>query len=125
MRTIAVDYSTTVTMPKEDDLDCTRRGILRRRLREWCGKTFANKSTVAKEVIVLNDDENCLSCQGFVKEIDGKWIITNDSRDATHYGAYKLFITKGGEDVGHEDLNYYFMADTVGYVTSVDVHDGF
>lgn len=125
LRTETVSYSTTIAMPKEGNSNYTRRGLLRKNLREWCGQTFANKSTVSKETIVLNKGENCLSCEGFIKKTSGKWIITNNSKDAEYYGAYKLYLTKEGQDVGYEDLEYYFEADTLGYISSVDVHDGF
>ncbi len=125
IRTEKVNYSTTVTMPKEDTNKNTRRGLLRKELREWCGETFANKSTVTKETIVLNDSENCLSCEGYVKKVDVKWILTNSPHNAECYGAYKLYFTKKGEAVGYEDLKYLFMEDTLGYVTSVDVKEGF
>lgn len=125
VRTEKVDYSTIVTMPEEDTHDYTRRGLLRKDLREWCGRTFANKSTVTKETIVLNDGEDCLSCQGFIKKVENKWILTTNSHEAEYYGAYKLYLTKDGKDVGHEDLDYLFMADTLGYVSSVNVKEGF
>lgn len=125
VRTEKVNYSTTVTMPEEDSHDYTRRGLLRKELREWCGKTFANKSTVTKETIVLNDGENCLTCEGFIRKVGDKWVLTNNSHEAEYYGAYKLYITKEGKDVGHKDLEYLFMAETLGYVSSVDVHEGF
>lgn len=125
LKTETVSYSTTIAMPEEGNANYTRRGLLRKNLREWCGKTFANKSTVSKETIVLNKGENCLSCEGFIKKSDGKWIIVNNSRDAEYYGAYKLYLKQGGNDVGHEDLEYYFEAATLGYISSVDVHDGF
>lgn len=125
IRTEKVDYSTTITMPPEDSQDYTRRGSLRKELREWCGKTFANKSTVTKETIVLNEGENCLSCEGFIKKVNGKWVLTNNPNEAEYFGAYKLYLTKEGKDVGYEDLEYLFKADTLGYVSSVSVHDGF
>ena len=121
LRTEKVNYSTTVTMPEEDSCHYTRRGLLRKDLREWCGKTFANKSTVTKETIILNDGENCLSCEGFLKRAGEKWILTNNSLDAEYYGAFKLYLTKEGKDIGHEELEYLFIEDTIGYVTSVSV----
>ena len=125
VRTEHVNYTATITMPAEDSSKYTRRGLLRKELREWCGKTFANKSTVTKETIVLNPGENCLSCEGFIKKTDGKWIITANPKDAEYYGAYKLYLSKEGKDIGHDDLDYYFMAETLGRVTSVSVKDGF
>lgn len=125
VRTEKVNYSTTITMPEEDSHNYTRRGHLRKDLREWCGRTFANKSTVTKETIVLNDGEDCLTCEGFIKKVDDKWVLTRDSRDAEYYGAYKLYLTSEEKDIRHEDLEYLFIADTLGYVSSVDVHDGF
>ena len=121
VRTEHVDFSTTVTMPEKDSHDYTRRGLLRKDLREWCGRTFANKSTVTKETIVLNNSEDCLSCEGFIKKVGSKWIITTNSREAEYYGAFKLFLTQNGQDVGHEELDYLFMADTLGYVSNVSV----
>lgn len=125
IRTEKVDYSTTVTMPEEDTAKYTRRGLLRKELREWCGEMFANKSTVTKETIILNDGENCLSCEGYIKNVDGKWLLTDSPHNAEYYGAYKLYLVKAGEDVGYEDLKYLFIEDTLGYVTSVDVKKGF
>lgn len=125
VRTETVDYSTTVTMPEEDNYNRTKRSILRDQLRKWASKTFADGSTLPKEAIVLNDAENCLSCEGFVKHVGDQWIITTNMKEAQYYGAYKLFFEKGGECVGYEELEYLFKAPTVGYVSSVDVHDGF
>lgn len=123
IRTQAVSYATTVTMPHEDDHDRTKRSILRDRLRKWASETFADGSMLPKEAIVLNDSENCLSCEGFVKQVGNQWIITTNMQDAKYYGAYKLFLKKSGETVGYEELAYLFKAPTVGYVSSVDVHD--
>lgn len=125
IRTEAVNYTTTVTMPNEDDYNRTKRNILRDRLRKWASETFANGLTLPKESIVLNDSENCLSCEGFVKQISNRWVITTNMGDAQYYGAYKLFFEKSGESLGYEELDYLFKAPTVGYVSSVDVHDGF
>lgn len=125
VRTQTVNYTTTVTMPYEDNYNRTKRSILRDRLRDWASKTFADGVMLPKEAIVLNESENCLSCEGFVKQVGGQWIITTSVRDATYYGAYKLFLTKGTENVGYEELEYLFKAPTVGYVSSVDVSDGF
>lgn len=125
VRTETVDYSTTVTMPEEDNYNRTKRSILRDRLRDWASKTFAEGRTLPKEAIVLNESENCLSCEGFVKQVGNRWVITTSMYDAKYYGAYKLFLTKGTESVGYEELEYLFKAPTVGYVSSVDVSDGF
>lgn len=125
IRTEHVDFSTTVTMPDEDDYNRTRRSILRDRLRKWASETLANGTTLPKEAIVLNESENCLSCEGFVKQVGKKWVITTSMREAKYYGAYKLFLSKNGEELGYEELEYFFKAPTVGYVSSVDVHDGF
>ena len=125
VRTENVNFSTTVTMPEEDTHNYTRRGLLRKDLREWCGRTFANTETVAKETIVLNDNENCLSCEGFIKKLNNKWVLTSSSRDAEYYGAYKLYITQDGTDVGHKDLEYLFVADTLGYISNTSIKEGF
>lgn len=125
VRTQAVNYTTTVTMPYEDNYNRTKRSILRDQLRNWASKTFADGFTLPKEAIVLNESENCLSCEGFLKQVGSKWVITTNMREATYYGAYKLFLTKGTESVGYEELEYLFKAPTVGYVSSVDVSEGF
>lgn len=123
--TQSVNYSTTVSMPNEDDHNRTKRGILRDQLRNWASKTFAGGVSLPKEAIVLNESENCLSCEGFVKQVGNQWVITPNMHGAKYYGAYKLFLAKGTEAVGHEELEYLFIAPTVGYVSSVDVSDGF
>ena len=125
IQTQTVSYITTVTMPNEDDYNRTKRSILRDRLRKWASETFADGDMLPKEAIVLNETENCLSCEGFVKQIGNKWIITTNIRDAKYYGSYKLFVERSGESIGYEELEYLFKAPTVGYVSSVDVTDGF
>lgn len=125
VQTQTVNYTTTVTMPDEDDYNRTKRSILRDRLRKWASDTFADGLMLPKEAIVLNDTENCLSCEGFVRKSGNRWVITTNVRNAQYYGAYKLFIKKGSGHVGHEELAYLFTEPTVGYVTSVDVSDGF
>ena len=125
VRSVNVDYSTTVRMPSEDDYNQTKRDILRKRLRSWASETFANGSTLPKEAIVLNEGENCLTCEGFVTQIGNRWVITSNSRDAKYYGAYKLYIKKRDENIGYEDLQYYFKEETTARIYGVDVHDGF
>ena len=125
VETIEMEYSTTVTMPKEDTADYTIRDLLRKDLREWCGRVFANKSTVTKQEIILNSGEDCLRCEGFVKKINGKWIITNDLQKAQYYGAYKLYVTLEDIDIGHKDLEYLFISDALGHLNSVEVKDRF
>ena len=125
LRTENVSYTTKVTMPDEDDYNRTKRSILRDRLRKWASEAFADGSVLPKEAIVLNDSENCLSCEGFIKQVGDRWVITTNVKEAQYYGAYKLFFEKDGECVGYEELEYLFKAPTVGYVSSVDVNDGF
>jgi len=125
VRSQSVDFSTTVTMPSEDDYNRTRRSILRDRMLKWASETFSASGSLPKEAIVLNESENCLSCEGYVKKVGNRWLITSSMKDAEYYGAYKLYLEKGGESIGYEELEYLFKAPTVGYVSSVDVHDGF
>ena len=127
LETIKVNASTTLFLPDHTDSSkYTERGLLRKDLREWAGEEFALLKVISKDMVVLNEGENCLSIEGFVKKVDGKWKIVNDAGKGTHYGAYKLcFTERNGDAVGYEELHYLFKADTVGRVTSVDVHDGF
>ena len=125
LRTESVDYTTRLTMPEEDDYNRTRRSILRDRLLKWASDTFADGAALPKEAIVLNESENCISCEGFAKQVGGRWVITTSMRDAKCYCSYKLFLETGGKSVGYEELHRLFKADTVGYVTQVDVRDGF
>ena len=127
VETINVNFSTTLFLPDHSDNSrYTERGLLRKDLREWAGKEFAQSQTISKDMIVLNDGENCLSIEGFVKKVNGKWVLVNDAGRGTHYGAYKLcFAEKGGSVIGHDELFYLFKAETIGRITSVDVQDGF
>lgn len=127
LETIKMNDSTTLVLPnKDDDSRYTPRGLLRKDLREWVGKMYALCGSISKEMVVLNDGENCLTIEGFVKKIDGNWKLVNTSSDATHFGAYKLNVVDNeNKPVGHEDLKYLFKADTLGRVVSVDVTDGF
>ena len=125
VRTESVSFSTRVSMPDENEHNRTKRDILRDRLRKWASESFAETGTLPKEAIVLNPSENCLSCEGFVRFKDNRWVITPTSHGATHYGAYKLYFKKGSEAVGHEDLEYLFKAPTTARVSSVDIKDGF
>lgn len=125
IETKKVWYSTKLEMPKEGNSKYTRRGILRKNLYSWVSETFANGVSMPKEAIVLNDSENCLSCEGFAKKVDDKYVITNNQSNAQFYVAYKLNVSKDSNTLGHEDLRYYFKAETTARVTSVDVKDGF
>ena len=50
-----------------------------------------------------------------------------NANNATNFVSYKLFVYEkdGHKAVGHDELSYLFKEDTLGYVSSVDVHDGF
>lgn len=128
IRTEKVYYSTSITLPyRDDDSRYTRRGLLRKQLRDWLGSELSTDSKITKESVVLNSHENCLSFQGYIKKVGSKWMLVDDVNDARYYGSYKLFLTDSHDDskVGHEELSYLFMEETQGYVTRVDVKDGF
>ena len=124
IETKKVSYQTRVAMPSEDSGNYTRRGWLRKDLRKWAGKTFGTGSELPRESIVLNTTENCLSCEGYAKKVGDTYVLTTKESEAQYYLAYKLNIYKDGNQLGHEDLDYYFKADTQGYVTNVSVKDG-
>ena len=127
LQTMKVNASTTVFLPRNDDNSYyTPRGLLRKELREWAGREFALSGTISKDMIVLNDGENCLSIEGYVKKHNGSWKLVNGPGNGTHYGSYKLCISEvGGAEIGHEELYQLFKAETLGRVSSVDVSDGF
>lgn len=127
LETIMVNANTTLFLPdRSDNSQYTPRGLLRKSLREWAGQQFAFLGTISKDMVVLNEGENCLSIEGFVKKVNDKWKLVNDAGKGTHYGAYKLCLTeKNGSVIGYEELYHLFKADTIGRVSSVDVHDGF
>lgn len=125
IETKKVSFETELIMPSENESQRTCRDILRDNLLKWASETFAYGKKLPKEAIVLNNNENCLSCEGFIKQEGSKWVITTNINEAKYYGAYKLFISKKGENLGHEDLDYYFKTPTTARVTSVDVHEGF
>ena len=115
----------SVLMPKEDTHDHTRRYILRENMLKWAIDTLANGKAVSKDHLVLNPNEDCLSFEGFMKKDGNSYRITTNASEADYYGSYKLTIYKDNKMLSYEDLHYYFKADTVGYVSSVNVSDGF
>lgn len=127
LQTIKTNATTTIFLPdRSDNSQYTERGLLRKDLREWVGKNFSLSGSIAKDMVMLNEGENCLSIEGYVKKVNGTWKFTSGSGSATNYGAYKLIITdEKGNLVGNEELFYLFKADTLGRVSSVDVSDGF
>ena len=128
IKTQAVSYQTTIAYPnKDDNARYTRRGMLRKDLREWLAKNFSSLSSIPKEAVVLNPSESCLSFEGFAKKENGKWMVTPNAYNATNFVSYKLFVyeKEGHKAVGHDELSYPFKEDTLGYVSSVDVSDGF
>ena len=127
LETITVDATTTVFLPdRSDNSQYTERGLLRKDFREWVGKNFSLSGSIAKDMVMVNEGENCLSIEGYVKKVNGTWKFTSGSGSATNYGAYKLILTdEKGNLVGNEELFYLFKADTLGRVSSVDVSDGF
>lgn len=123
-----VSYRTTIAYPNEDNnRTYTRRGMLRKNLRDWLSDNFSSMNSVPKEAVILNASENCLSFEGFAKETNEKWIVVPNANNATNFVSYKLFIYEkdGHKAVGHDELFYLFKEDTLGYVSSVDVRDGF
>ena len=128
IKTVNVNYGTTITLPyRDDDAHYTRRGLLRKQFREWAGKIFSDDGKITKENVVLNPSENCLSVEGFAREVGNKWLIVDNASDASHFCSYKIFLTdvQNNTKVGHEKLNDLFMAETLGRITSVDVKEGF
>lgn len=128
IETINVHYETTITLPyKDDDAHYTRRGLLRKQFREWAGNTFSADGKIAKENVVLNPSENCLSVEGFTRRFGSKWLIVDNASDASHFCSYKVFLTdaQNNSKVGHDELDELFMEATLGRVTSVAVKDGF
>lgn len=125
IETLKANHNTVISMPDEDSHRYTRRGELRRQLREWASKTFTKGLELPKEFLVLNDGENCLSFEGYAKKIGEDYRVTLTSNGAQYYVSYKLEIYRGSEALGHEELDYYFIQPTIATVDSVDVHDGF
>lgn len=128
VKTVKVNYQTTITLPyRDDDSRYTRRGLLRKQLREWVADTFTQENIISKESIILNPSENCLSVEGFGIITNGKWMLVDDAIDATNFCSFKLSLTDTEDDsrVGYNKLNELFMEDTLGYVSSVDVSEGF
>lgn len=123
----SVSYSTTIKLPESGNTTYTPRGLLRKQLRDWLGEKFSIEGSIPKEAVVLNASENCLSFEGYAKKVSGIWKMTSSLNSATHFVAYKLFVyhENNKQAVGHDELFELFKAPTVGYVTSVDVHDGF
>ena len=126
IETIDMNISKELELPYEGTYQYTPRGLLRKSFRKWIGENFAYSGNIAKEMVMLNDDESCLSVDGYVKKVGGKWKLLNSSSGATNYGSFKVFVyDRNGDIVGHEELSYLFLEDTLGYITSVDVTDGF
>lgn len=125
IKTVPVNYDTVISMPAEESSRYTRRGELRRQLREWVSKNFTESINLPKEFLVLNDSENCLSFEGYAKKVDSDYYITLSSTEAQYYVSYKLNIFQDSKMLGHKDLSYYFIEPTQGRVSSVNVHDGF
>ncbi len=126
LETIKMNISNSLTLPDEGTVDHTPRGLLRRDFLKWASENFAYSGNIAKDMIILNEGENCLSVEGYVKKRSDSWKLVSSSADATHYGAFKVYLyDKNGAMVGHTELSHLFLEATRGYVTSVDVTDGF
>ena len=128
IKTQSVSYQTTIAYPNKDDNSrYTRRGMLRKDLREWLAENFSTLNSIPKEAVVLNSSEQCLSFEGFANNKNGKWLVVPNGNNATNFVSYKLFVYErdGHKMVGHDELSYLFKEDTIGYVSSVDVKDGF
>ena len=70
VETVSVNVTTTVFLPDHsDNSKYTERGLLRRDLREWAGKEFALSGEISRDMVILNDGENCLSVEGYVKKV--------------------------------------------------------
>lgn len=125
IRTEKKHIKDSISMPKEDTHNHTRRYILRENLLKWAIDTLATGKTVSKDHIVLNPSEECLSFEGFMKQEGNSYKMTTNVSEADYYGAYKLTVYKDGKMLSHEDLHYYFKADTVARISSVNVTKGF
>lgn len=125
LQTEKVNFSTKIAMPYEAPSRSTKRDVLRKNLLNWASGTFAKGDKLPKESIVLNPQENCLSCEGFAKKVGNNYEIVTDTTVADCYVSYKLIISKDSSVLGHEDLNYYFKEATTARITSVDVKNGF
>lgn len=127
VKTERMNLSKKLTLPKEGTSQYTPRGLLRRDFRNWAGDTMtANKKPLTKDAVVINDSESCLSVEGFIKKVDGKWLLTTNANDAQYYGSYKIaLIDERDTQVDYKELVYLFKAETLGRVSSVDVTDDF
>lgn len=127
VKTERVSLSKKLILPREGNSQYTARGLLRRDFRNWAGETMTvNKNPLTKDAVVINDSESFLSVEGFIKKVDGKWLLTTNANDAQYYGSYKIaLIDERNTQVDYKDLVYLFKAETLGRVSSVSVKDGF
>lgn len=95
----------------------------REKVRKWAEDSFANGGSLPKGKIILNEYEDCLSCDGFVKKVNGKW--TMQKQPTNHYASFKLYVTRENKALGYDELKRVFIAPTTARITNVDVHDGF
>lgn len=123
LETIKMNTSTTITKPHNSDAP---RSLMRDELRNWAGKNFAYSGSISKDMIVINEGENCISIDGYVKKINGQWKLVNSPANATNFGSFKLYVSESnGKEIGYEELVYLFKEATTARISSVDVTDGF
>lgn len=127
IKTEKMDLSKKLILPKEGNSQYTPRGLLRRDFRKWAGETITDsKMPLTKDAVIINDSENYLSVEGFIRKVDGKWLITTNVNDAQYYGAYKVaLINEQNTQVDRKELIYLFKEETQGRISVVDVRDGF
>lgn len=117
-------YNDKIAYPNKDDNSrYTRRGVLRKNLRESLANYYSLGQAIDKESIILNPSEDCLSLEGFAKKVNGKWMLTKNASNATNYVSYKLFFAEESTNkpVRNEELRYLFIEETLGRITRVDV----
>ncbi len=120
-----VNYSTTASGMGRDYDYHQNATYMRRDLMDWANASFTNGVKLPEEAIVLNEGENCLTCEGFVKKVGGKWVITPNASEAEYYGAFKIIGTQNGTVLGNKDLDHWFKCHTKTRIMSIDITDGF
>lgn len=106
IQTIPANYSTTINVPTEKGI--VQRDDLRKSMKQWLSKTFFAGNVIPRGCIVLNEAENCLSCEGFAKDNAGKWLVTNSAASATRFISFKIFLSLNGNEIDHDELYRLF-----------------
>lgn len=94
----------------------TGRYVIRLDLLTMLKNTLSCKK-ISKKNIHLEDAANYLTFEGYAKNKWGKWIITNNIKQATNYVAYKLTFfdcTDGKKEKVEHDTLYSLFIETIG-----------